>query len=147
MLGGSRIAGRWLRQQWMGDEPSNYSTGDALEDPLWKIFHLNQEVLANSSNVELSEEAIIEVKTGYRYLGPQSKAKLELDSKGSLPILLSYGYGGSGVSLSWGVAIKSAHMILHLLQPKNSSISDVETIIGHEIENLVSSLTKKYESN
>ena len=147
VLGGSRIAGRWLRQQWMGDEPSNYSTGDALEDPLWKIFHLNQEVLANSSNVELSEEAIIEVKTGYRYLGPQSKAKLELDSKGSLPILLSYGYGGSGVSLSWGVAIKSAHMILHLLQPKNSSISDVETIIGHEIENLVSSLTKKYESN
>jgi hypothetical protein len=104
-------------------------------------------VLANSSNIELSKEAIIEMKTGYRYLGPQSKAKLELDSKASLPILHSYGYGGSGVSLSWGVAIKSAHMILHLLQQINSSIGDIETIIGHEIENLVSSLTKKYESN
>ena len=137
VLGGSRITGTWSQDNWMGDQPKAYSNDDSLPDPFWKIFTINQEILAHSCSMILDLEAIKETKTGYRYLGPQSKVRLEMDATHTQPLIHSYGFGGSGVSLSWGVALKSARMLQDSLDPSRLSIDAIAEDIGSKIEHLM----------
>lgn len=87
--------------------------------------------------MNLHREAIKETKTGYRYLGPQSKVRLEMDATHTQPLIHSYGFGGSGVSLSWGVAVKSARMLQNSLDPRGLGIDEIAENIGSKIEHLM----------
>lgn len=87
--------------------------------------------------MNLNREAIKDTKTGYRYLGPQSKVRLEMDTTHTQPLIHSYGFGGSGVSLSWGVALKSARMLQGSLDLNGPSIDAIAENIGSKIEHLV----------
>jgi hypothetical protein len=114
VLGGSRMPSKWIESDDWQPEFSGINTiklnrkgslGKLLDvpEPIWRY---NIEILSKllDTNVE-SHIVQREAAIGIRYLTSMPKVGMEIGTANGTPCLGYYGYGGSGVSCSWGVAI------------------------------------------
>lgn len=97
-----------------------------------QIFRLNREIIQNTYGIDAGKFKDLSAKTGYRYIRKQegSGLRLKKTTEQNKTIFHNYGHGGSGVTLSWGCALK----IFQLIKKDN------RLTIAHNLNNLRAAL-------
>jgi hypothetical protein len=113
VLGGSRIPCVWKHEPDWQPEFSGISTlplnrrgapGKLLDVPA-PIWELNVEIISHLLDVDITSHVIQrDAALGVRYLTTMPEVGTEISRESKAPCLAYYGYGGSGVTCSWGVA-------------------------------------------
>ncbi len=115
---------RWIfggsRQKGTIDFEGNW-IGEQVIDPIIKIdnvsipeqiLELNLEIITHSFGAfDIDIDSIIP-KVGYRFMGNNGEQlRLDYIEKGDKLIVNNFGHGGSGVTLSWGCALRCLNLI------------------------------------
>lgn len=113
VFGGSRQQGRVDKNgTWNGDShipPTEIL--DGIEVPV-QILKLNQEIILHSFGMNVDGFSDKKAKLGYRYVRKiENGLRIEAEEIGDKLIIHNYGHGGSGVTLSWGSAVKVLQLI------------------------------------
>ncbi|MEM6474611.1 MAG: FAD-dependent oxidoreductase [Pseudomonadota bacterium] len=117
ILGGTRQRGNLVNGVFIPDEPArcDYIRIGDIDVPA-PIIDLNAQLLKQL--IGRGPGPILKVLVGYRHLhidaGGRECVALGLqDRSGIAPVVDCFGFGGAGVTLSWGAALRCANLIAH----------------------------------
>lgn len=121
---------------WVGSEVKGpYMTISNLAIPA-PIIDLNDAILKTWMNCSI-DRSTLTAREGLRYYrDPDDKGvRLESETVGETSIIHNYGHGGSGITMSWGCALRAAQMVLHALgksyvpNSKNSNSDELDSLL------------------
>ena len=92
---------------------------------------LNERIIKHSFGYTLNEHNRLLPKIGYRFMGNIEEG-LRLDSveMGSKLIINNFGHGGSGVTLSWGCALKVISLLSKAAYPIDINFDEFKGLLS-----------------
>ena len=96
-----------------------------------QIMTLNERIIKHSFGYTLNEHHRLLPKIGYRFMGNiEEGLRLDAVEMGSKLIINNFGHGGSGVTLSWGCALKVISLLSKAAYPIDINFDEFKGLLS-----------------
>jgi hypothetical protein len=132
IFGGSRQKGTINENgQWVGEnviDPKLNIHGLPIPE---QIMTLNGQIINHSFGYTMNDHHKLSPKIGYRFMGNIEEClRLDAVEIGSKLIINNFGHGGSGVTLSWGCALKVISLLSKAVYPIDMNIDKFKRLLS-----------------
>lgn len=132
LLGGTRLPGTIDGSgRWAGEEPHGPTLDiDGIQVPA-PIVELNRDLVGSLTGVDIAafeQRAVF----GFRCQRRAARGGLRLESErvGDKVVVHNYAHGGAGVTLSWGSALRVAHMVATACGPVHRPTAESNPVVA-----------------